>query len=297
MINPVWLRTFVTLVDVGHFTKTAQQLFMTQSGVSQHVKKLEQTYSVDLLIRQGKGFQLTTAGNNLYQEAKFILQSMENLERKLVEDSPYEGQVKLMSPGSVGLKLYPHLLSLQGRHPQLVVDYRFSSNQDIEQRIKDDKIDFGLMTMSAKSADLISSKMAQEALLLVLPAGEERVDWPLLQNLGFIGHPDGEHHANLLLSENYNEFRSVEQFKQKGFSNQITLILEPVAMGIGFTVLPSYAVSAFAKQDQIRVVTLPKPVYEPLYLVQRRGRHQPSCVDFCRNEVNTILINDDLSSI
>ncbi|TMN84121.1 LysR family transcriptional regulator, partial [Pseudoalteromonas phenolica] len=42
MINPTWLNTFCTLVEVNHFTQTAERLFMTQSGVSQHIKKLEQ---------------------------------------------------------------------------------------------------------------------------------------------------------------------------------------------------------------------------------------------------------------
>ncbi|WP_227664755.1 LysR family transcriptional regulator [Marinobacter litoralis] len=34
MINTTWLRTFCTLVEVGHFTRTAERLHMTQSGVS-----------------------------------------------------------------------------------------------------------------------------------------------------------------------------------------------------------------------------------------------------------------------
>jgi DNA-binding transcriptional LysR family regulator len=41
MLNPNWLKTFVTLIDTGHFTKTAEKLFMTQPGVSQHINKLE----------------------------------------------------------------------------------------------------------------------------------------------------------------------------------------------------------------------------------------------------------------
>ncbi|MEF2276636.1 LysR family transcriptional regulator, partial [Pseudomonas aeruginosa] len=33
MLNPVWLHTFKTLIEVGHFTQTAEKLFMTQPGV------------------------------------------------------------------------------------------------------------------------------------------------------------------------------------------------------------------------------------------------------------------------
>ncbi|MGY0583116.1 MAG: LysR family transcriptional regulator, partial [Paraglaciecola chathamensis] len=52
MINPIWLKTFCTLVDLGHFTKTADVLFMTQSGVSQQIKKLEEQLATPLLIRE-----------------------------------------------------------------------------------------------------------------------------------------------------------------------------------------------------------------------------------------------------
>ncbi|MGC7906805.1 helix-turn-helix domain-containing protein [Vibrio anguillarum] len=37
----MWLNTFKTLVDIGHFTKAAELLHMTQPGVSQHINKLE----------------------------------------------------------------------------------------------------------------------------------------------------------------------------------------------------------------------------------------------------------------
>ena len=53
MINLSWLKTFCTLADAEHFTKTAELLFMTQSGVSQHIKKLEQQLDTPLLIRDG----------------------------------------------------------------------------------------------------------------------------------------------------------------------------------------------------------------------------------------------------
>lgn len=54
MINTTWLRTFCTLAEVGHFTLTAERLHMTQSGVSQQVRKLEEQLNTELLVRQGK---------------------------------------------------------------------------------------------------------------------------------------------------------------------------------------------------------------------------------------------------
>ncbi|WP_394181533.1 LysR family transcriptional regulator [Marinomonas posidonica] len=285
MINPVWLKTFVTLVDVGHFTRAADSLHMTQSGVSQQVKKLEEHLSVELLMREGKRFSLTDRGQKLYQEAKRLLESLNNLERKVIDDPPYEGRVSIMSPGSVGLKLYPQLLDLQQSHKELVLEYRFASNEDVEVAVLEDRIDFGLMTYPAKSLDVVSSQLAEEALLLVTPAEFCEVTWQNLLSLGLVDHPDGKHHTSLLLSANFEDFQHVGQIPQKAFSNQISLILEPVSRGIGFAVLPNYAVKAFAKQDLIRVHSLSNRVTEPLYLVQRKGRLQPNRVKYLMSEV------------
>ena len=68
MINPIWLDTFITLVETGNFTRTAEQRFMTQPGVSQHIKKLEDVCNCELVIRLGKGIQLTEQGQRVYQQ-------------------------------------------------------------------------------------------------------------------------------------------------------------------------------------------------------------------------------------
>lgn len=272
MINTTWLRTFCTLVKVGHFTRTAERLHMTQSGVSQHVRKLEEQLGADLLVRQGKQFSLSGAGERLYTEAQRILFALSNLEQTVGEDPPFEGSVRIMSPGSVGLKLYPHLLALQSKHPKLVIDYRFAPNSDVETAIGASDVDLGFMTSRPTLADVSCTPVAQESLLLVTPATVKEPDWDTLMNLGFIDHPDGSHHASLLLGANYPEFQHSNLFPKKGFSNQIGLILEPVSMGLGFTVLPAHAVEAFEKREHIRAHRLANPVSETLYLCLPRHR-------------------------
>ncbi|MCQ3830886.1 LysR family transcriptional regulator [Microbulbifer elongatus] len=272
MINAVWLNTFCTLVEVGHFTRTAERLHMTQSGVSQHVRKLEERLGVQLLVREGKRFSVSDAGERLYAEAQGILAALSGLPDKVQEDTPFEGVVRVMSPGSVGLKLYGHLLALQCRYPQLVIEYRFAPNAEVEAALIESRVDIGFMTSESVSAEVRCRPVAQESLLLVTPANTVAPDWSALMALGFIDHPDGRHHANLLLGPNYLEFRHSGQFPLSGFSNQIGLILEPVSRGLGFTVLPAHAVEAFARPEQIRVHPLSTPVSETLYLCGRREK-------------------------
>lgn len=270
MINPIWLKTFCTLAELGHFTKTAQKLFMTQSGVSQHIKKLEKQLGIDLLIRDGKSFSLTDGGQRLHKQGLALLNASEELERSIKQDSEYAGCVKIASPGSVGLKLYPHLLDIQHAHPALVIDYSFAPNKKIEQDLVNRNIDMGLITQLSQISSLTSLKVADEPLVLVTPHNIESIHWQTLIELGFISHPDAAHHGQLLLSENFAEFEHIEQLPHKGFSNQISLILAPVSKGLGFTVLPLYAAKAFEAQNLIKIHGLKKPVCESLYLCLNR---------------------------
>ena len=282
MINPVWLRSFCTLAEVAHFTRTAEHLNMTQSGVSQHIHKLEDIIGQPLLVRHGKKFTLTDAGQRLYDEGREIIKSLSDLEQRVVDDPAYEGVVKIMSPGSVGLKLYPHLLDLQKKHPKLVIDYRFAPNSQVEKSIADSGVDVGFMTVPSTLDDVGCKPVAKEALLLVTPEEVTDPSWEQLIQMGFIDHPDGAHHAGLLLGANYIEYQHRHQFTTSGFSNQINLILEPVSMGMGFTVLPTHAVKAFQKNHMIRVHELSISVYETLYLGNFRNKTIP-------NRVNTVI--------
>lgn len=291
MINPVWLRSFCTLVEVGHFTRTAEKLHMTQSGVSQHVHKLEAHLGQPLLIRQGKSFTLTSTGNRLYQEGQKLILSLADLEKRIALDPSHEGTVKLASPGSVGLKLYPHFLALQKRHPKLVIDYRFAPNHEVEKLIAEHKVDIGLMTCLSTVSEVSLRPIAEEALLLVTPSNITSPSWQQLMALGFIDHPDGAHHAGQLLSVNFAEFQNTNQFKRSGFSNQINLILEPVSMGLGFTVLPSHAVSAFKDHENITIHNLNNPVSETLYLGFHANKFVPNRVKTVITEAENCLDN------
>lgn len=69
MLNSQHLTTFKLLVELKSFTKTANQLGITQPAVSQHMQKLEQELGCELLIRHGRKIELTVSGAQLYRHA------------------------------------------------------------------------------------------------------------------------------------------------------------------------------------------------------------------------------------
>ena len=281
-MNLTFLRTFVTLAREQGFTKTAKVLHMTQPGVSQHVAKLEDDFGVPLVDRDAASFQLTEAGRRLLEHGARLLEQEQNLKVLVVADDPHAGLCRFASPGAFGTRMYSFLLELNQRHRGLVIQYVYRPNPDTITAVLDDSIDVGFVTMEPGRAELACEVVDQERLALVVPRDVIVHGLDDLIRLGFVGHPDGAHHASRLLRANFPGFTGMDQLPLRAFNNQILRILEPVALGLGFTALPEVAVRAFPQQETIRTLPLAHEVVDPIYAVQRRGRILPRRFELIR---------------
>ena len=59
------LKVFITAARTLSFTRTAEQLFISQPAVSKHVGELESRYKTQLFVRRGSRLELTPAGETL----------------------------------------------------------------------------------------------------------------------------------------------------------------------------------------------------------------------------------------
>ncbi|OLQ71101.1 LysR family transcriptional regulator [Photobacterium proteolyticum] len=292
MLNTQWLQTFITLVEVGHFTQTAEKLFMTQPGVSQHIKKLEAQTGTPLLERFGKRFELTPAGETLYHYARRRRDDELALFQALQNDDPFTGECRIACSGSLATYLYPHFLKHQQTHPNLAIQLEAAPNKRILDNLNTNQIELGIITQNVAIPELEQEKVGAEQLCLVIPAGMEKVviNMEQLNQLGFINHPDGEHYVRQIIQANFDHsFNSIDSLKVAGYINQLNQILLPVSLGLGYTVLPEKAVTCFPLQTKIHVVSLDKPVYENLYLIRKKHRPLPKRYDFFMRQIRTLL--------
>ena len=283
MVNHNFLRTFMKLVSTRHFTKTAEQLHMTQPGVSQHVKKLEAHLGKLILHRFGKSFELTSAGEHLYQYGLKLLEAERELDECVGGDEFHSGECRLACSGSITLQLYPQLLQLQSKHPNLSFSMEAAPNARIIDMVRQNKCEIGLITEPQNDPKLKQQQLAKEPLCLVLPKDVE-YSWQALLDLGFINHPDGHHYAIQVLEANFSdEFLGMGQIPQRGYINQISQILTPVAAGLGFTVLPKAAVDAFPHPDLIHTAILESSIKESIYLLHKKHRPLPKRYQLINN--------------
>ncbi|KFZ38932.1 LysR family transcriptional regulator [Shewanella mangrovi] len=269
MINPQWLHTFAVLSEMKNFTRTAERLGITQAAVSQQMRQLEQQHG-QLLLRRGREMTLTPAGLALLQYHQEIQHAENRLQIRLTECESTCGDVGLVSTGSIGLRLYPLLLDMQQQHPGLVLRHRFAPDPEVVEAVLSNKFELGITNIKPDDARLNASCFTKEPLELVVPAGKTIQRWQDLVDLGFIDHPDGRAMATRLLSRVFPGNPGISSLPISGFTNQVSLLLAPVARGLGFTVLPHFARSSFAEQAAISVVSSEVAVVDTLWLIHRR---------------------------
>lgn len=281
MLNPLWLKTFVTLIETGHFTRTAERLFMTQPGVSQHIKKLEQACGHPLIERNNKSFEITTQGRAIFDYAKASQTREARVLASLEADAADHGNVLLACSGSMALLLYPRLLDLQCKYPRLITHVEAAPNRKIKADILNGVADLGIVTNPTHDKRMISQMLSEEPLCLMLPAHHTRtqaINIEDLQQLGLINHPDAEHYFDRFCAYSgepgFAELR-FEQLPVTGYVNQLSQILLPVAKGLGFTILPLSALENFTHKEHIAIYQPKQPITETLYLITKHRQSMP----------------------
>src|SRR5689334_1814346 len=108
MLSLSGMQALVAVVEEESFTRAAERLNATQSGVSQQIAKLERRLDVILLQRRPAGVRPTAAGQALYRRSVTVL---EEIARAEAEARSYAGSLT----GTIRLGLMPALTrSLMG---------------------------------------------------------------------------------------------------------------------------------------------------------------------------------------
>ena len=78
------IQHFQTIVQENSFTQAAEVCHISQSGISQSIKALEEELGVKLITRKNRSFVLTEAGVHFYQKSLVITADLEQLCRETV---------------------------------------------------------------------------------------------------------------------------------------------------------------------------------------------------------------------
>jgi len=128
MDNLGGILAFVRAAEARSFTKAAQQLGMSPSGVSKAISRLEEQFKVRLLHRTSRTVTMTPEGTVFYERCRQIVADLEDAEQMLSQAREVpQGALRITLPLSVGrLHLARVLPEFAQRYPEVTLSASFS---------------------------------------------------------------------------------------------------------------------------------------------------------------------------
>ncbi len=140
------LRTFCAIADCGSFTEASRRVNKTQPAVSVQIKRLEERLGVKLLVRDGRGASLTSAGDLLHARARRILQ----LNAEIVDlfvDHPPAGTMRFGVPNDYAARLLPAVLpGFNQAYPAISVEVECFSSPSLIAAMQRSELDLIVIT-------------------------------------------------------------------------------------------------------------------------------------------------------
>ncbi len=280
------LRYFVTIVEVGSFSKAAHRLRVAQPALSQHVRNMEIDLGVDLLFRSPQGVRPTEAGETLVRHARLILGQME-VAREAVRrgQAEPEGEVRFGLPGTVSQMLCVPLISAaRRRYPKVRLRVAEAMSGFVLDWLREGKIDLGVLYRSVNDRTLQARHVLSEDLRLLGPA--EPMDRPhpppgpvpfaALADLTLILPSHGHGLRDLIEERAQAEGARLRTVIDIDTYGQIKLLVQG---GLGYSILPAAALRAEVHKGLLKSWPMGEPVLSrDLHLVRPSDRPLSSAV-------------------
>lgn len=275
------LEIFVSIINNRSFTKTAQQLFLTQPTVSSHLAALERELGVQLLVRTTKEIHPSKVGEILYEYAVQMLRLRDEAIKAVHGfESSMEGELTLGASSIPANYFLPKLMAgFRQLHPNVSFQIQRGDSEEIIESLLARKVEIGLVGSQIPTAKCVYRHFADDRLVLITPNTEEyrlmltkgySLRWLLEQP--FIAREQGS-----------GTRRESEAFiREMGFQPQALKIIaeipdtegitHAVAQGVGVSIVSNWAVESYQQFGKILVFDF-KQSNRPrkLYLAQRKN--------------------------
>jgi DNA-binding transcriptional LysR family regulator len=268
---------FLKAVEHGSFTRAAQLLGYTQSGVSHMIHDLEEEWGVSLLERDRSGVRITSDGLKLMPLMSGVFEAQRKLLNEVDElHDLRSGLIRIGTFSSVATHWLPNMIkTFQAEYPNIEFELLLGDYFEIENWVAQGRVDCGFVTLPVK-ADLDTVFLEEDPLLAILPEGHPLANEPRFPLKGLEGEP-----FMLLEKGGKSEISGIfERHKLNPDIKYITwddyAIMSMVENGLGISILPGLIL----KRVPYRIVKkeLEVPAFRRLGIALRDARTAPLSV-------------------
>jgi len=173
------LKSFVTVAEVGHLTRAAERLHVSQPALSAQIRALEETLGVTLFDRGSGGMTLTAAGRQILPAAREVIAKATAL-RGLAQSlgGHVAGRVRLGTLADPDvLRLGDVLAAARERHPLLEIELHHEVSGEAFAKVRDGQLDAAYYYGPLAHPDIASLPLTTLVYRVAAPAAwKERVE-------------------------------------------------------------------------------------------------------------------------
>lgn len=272
------LQAFLEVARLGSFTRAAERLHITQSGLSAMTRDLETQLNCRLFDRTTRSVVLTAAGMQLVPVAARVLAELGSVSDSINQISTRARQT--LSVGATPL-IAASVLPLacekfSRQYPEISLRVRDLSRQQIQDGVTSGEIDVGFGAFFKPASGIERIALADFPLAYITRAVEEerrprvkRAKWSELRNKPLIGLP-ADNPVQQLIEEHLKRIGRADE--ERPVYENFQTVLAMVESGFGVAVLPSF-IAAACRRYRVEMSILVEPLV-PLsfYQITKKGR-------------------------
>ncbi len=260
--------SFVKTVEYGSFTKAAEILNYSQSGISRMIGDLERDWKVVLLERGKGGVKLTSDGLTLLPYARSLITEYEKLQMQVDElNGLQSGLIRIGTFSSVATHWLPNVIKeFQKDYPHIDYELLLGDYAEIEEWIAEGRVDCGFLKLPTRP-DFETIFLEQDKLLAVIPEDHPLADCERFPIAALCDEP-------FMLLEKGENSEVSEVFRRCGLTPKVHFttwddysIMSMVESGLGVGILPQLIL----RRTPYRILTkeLDVPAYRSIALAMR----------------------------
>lgn len=263
---------FVKTAEYGSFTKAAEILNYSQSGISRMIADLEQDWKVVLLERSKIGVKLTSDGVKLLPNAKRLVEEYEKLRMEVDElNGLQSGLIRIGTFSSVATHWLPSIIKeFQKDYPNIDYELLLGDYTEIEEWIRDGRVDCGFLRLPTDPA-FETIYLEQDNLLAILPENHPLLKLDRIPLDALCEEP-------FMLLEKGAKAEITELFEQGGLTPNVQFttwddyaVMSMVESGLGISILPQLILKRIPYK--IAAKELDAPAYRKIVFAMRNKNY------------------------
>lgn len=246
-INYELYKFFYFAAKNSNFSKAAQELFVSQSSVSQAIKKLEKQLDTNLFFKSGRNVELTKEGKTLFSYVSKAYNALESGEKEIDQINNLDGGSITIGVSDTICKYYllPYIKEFHTLYPNIKIIIKNRPSPVSLDGVKKGELDLGIINTSNQDLDTLDVSIFK-TFKDVFIASNRYFDFKASKTYSLkelLNYPiislEKTSSTRRFLNE-YMKNKAVD-FQPEFELDSIDLILRMTAMGMGIGYVPEFS--------------------------------------------------------